>query len=499
MPTSFTHIFLKPRTMAASKGSVAAFPTSSIAEAARSKYSVGNALQAIPIELLGTVPWNRGKLGVSSFHVHRVVASIRADGLSQHRYRDATVVKVPAHALDEFRKFNKDMCDADDKLPPFSPTMKYALLTKNHFVTALKLLACGTVTLDNTSDIIRPNPLDEALTRHLEEGVMCEVLGERLWTSDLDAMLAIIGEDNQNASLDMQTNEMEVLQLLSSELEHHRGAKTDPQERYDLVMAKAQTVFGSQSYTRQDLTRLFNFALRVGHQLCKNMSELHFSLINPAFLRCRPMDFGAVAKLDEVSAHCKVALIVSLYLGAAGDKGPGARQQISGVASVCPSLKKETVDSLKGSPGILKTAEDFLKKVLRHYKVDMNRATVKQLLHARARLYYRAGRMLQSWPESEARLQRELSLAETKYSADLVVARAFEKAPPLLYTLPDVEQTIEVTPSKRKEPAEAEAETQPLLGTPVHLDSEGSVAVTPQVEAEMRGVMVGQPVTFTHE
>lgn len=325
---------------------------------------------------------------------------------------------------------------------------------------------------------------------------MCEVLKEDLWISDFEAMLAIIGEDNQNASLDMGTNEMEVLQLLSSELEQHRVAKTDPQERFDLVIAKARTLFGSQSYSMGDFTRLFNFALRVGHQLCKNMSELHFSLINPALLRCRPAEFGTVAKLDEVSAHCKVALIVALYLGAPAAGDNGARQQVSGVASVCTSLKKETVESLKETPGILKTAEEFLKRVLRHYKVDVNRATVKQLLHSRARLYYRVGRLLQGWPESEIRLQRELSSVESKYASDLLVARAFEKAPGILYAMPPMEQTIEITPTKRKEPVD---ELKPLLATPVHLDSEGSVAVTPQVEAEMRGVMVGSLVTFNHD
>ena len=112
-------------------------PTSSIAERARAKWSTGG-LQFIHLNMLGTIPWNRGRLGVSSFHVHEVVESIRSDGLSRHRYRDATVVRVPAQHLEEFRKFNRDMCDGDDQLPPFSAEMKYVLLTKNHLVHALK-------------------------------------------------------------------------------------------------------------------------------------------------------------------------------------------------------------------------------------------------------------------------------------------------------------------------------------------------------------------------
>ena len=87
-------------------------------------------MQTIPLDLLGTVPWNRGRLGVSSHHAHQVAASIMADGLSRQRYRDATVVRVPDEALLEFRRFNKEMCESDAQLPPFSATMKFAALTK---------------------------------------------------------------------------------------------------------------------------------------------------------------------------------------------------------------------------------------------------------------------------------------------------------------------------------------------------------------------------------
>ena len=82
------------------------------------------------MELLGTAPCNRSGLGVSGFHVHEVVASLKTDGLSRRRYRDATVVKVPAAQLDAFREFNKRMCENDDLLPAFAPDMRYVLLTK---------------------------------------------------------------------------------------------------------------------------------------------------------------------------------------------------------------------------------------------------------------------------------------------------------------------------------------------------------------------------------
>ncbi len=62
--------------------------------------------------------------------MHELVESIRADGLSARRFRDATVVKVPAVHLEAFRAFNRKMCHADDLLPAFSVDMRYALLTR---------------------------------------------------------------------------------------------------------------------------------------------------------------------------------------------------------------------------------------------------------------------------------------------------------------------------------------------------------------------------------
>ena len=143
--------------------------TASVSEQARARYSHGG-IQFIRVELLGTAPCNRSGLGVSGFHVHEVVASLKTDGLSRRRYRDATVVKVPAAQLDAFREFNKRMCENDDLLPAFAPDMRYALLTHNHLVHALKLLASGTHMLHGTREPIKPNPADKQLEQHLAEG-----------------------------------------------------------------------------------------------------------------------------------------------------------------------------------------------------------------------------------------------------------------------------------------------------------------------------------------
>ena len=100
-----------------------------VAENARTKFSSGP-LQNISLKLLGMAPWNRGRLGVSKFHVIDIKNSIDEDGLSRQRYRDVVVIRVPDDQLRVFLKFNEEVLAACPELPPFENTMRYACLTK---------------------------------------------------------------------------------------------------------------------------------------------------------------------------------------------------------------------------------------------------------------------------------------------------------------------------------------------------------------------------------
>jgi hypothetical protein len=144
--------------------------TASAAERARSRWTTGG-VQFVKIELLGTAPFNRSGMGVAGFHVHEVALSIKNEGFSRRRYRDATVVKVPAADLESFREFNRKMLQSDDLLPAFSPTMRYAMLTKNHLAHALKLFEAGNKQYSGTKETIKPNQKDEALMQHLSDGI----------------------------------------------------------------------------------------------------------------------------------------------------------------------------------------------------------------------------------------------------------------------------------------------------------------------------------------
>ena len=100
-----------------------------VAERARTQHSEG-ALQNISLEQLGMAPWNRGRLGVSKFHVMDIKDSITEDGLSRQRYRGVVVIRVPESQLQTFLDFNREVLAACPELPPFSEKMRYACLTK---------------------------------------------------------------------------------------------------------------------------------------------------------------------------------------------------------------------------------------------------------------------------------------------------------------------------------------------------------------------------------
>ena len=187
--------------------------TASVAERARTKYSCGG-ISFIGLEMLGTAPTNRSGLGVSGYHVHTVAASIRDDGFSKHRYRDCTVVRVPEDKLAMFRDFNRRMCASDPLLPAFSPSMCFAMLTKNHLAHALKLYASGTAVLHGTSERLVANPRGRQLETQLKEGLACEVMRSELWSEDPEGMSALVGEDNMDSGSDMAESEVTVLQVV---------------------------------------------------------------------------------------------------------------------------------------------------------------------------------------------------------------------------------------------------------------------------------------------
>ena len=94
----------------------------------------------------------------------------------------------------------------------------------------------------------------------------------------------------------------------------------------------------------------------------------------------------------------QVALLVAENLGAGGlPQGQVVvNSAVASVAQVCAGISKKVLDGI--GKASLATSESFLKEILRHYKTTGQVANRQLLLHARAKLYYRMGRLLQTWP-----------------------------------------------------------------------------------------------------
>ena len=159
------------------------------------------------VKRLGFYHNNRGSQGVLPRHVHEVADSCR-EGVKDHRYLIVMAVKVPAHALASWRLENQKKCQNDSLMPAFSSEMDCALLTKTHFVHAIKLATEGSRTLYNLPN--GPKVAFKNSQHVLEEGVSVQLFSEELW-DDPDAMLALMTEDNKNADICMKENEIQVM------------------------------------------------------------------------------------------------------------------------------------------------------------------------------------------------------------------------------------------------------------------------------------------------
>ena len=93
----------------------------------------------LKLELLGFHPMNRGHMGVDPYHVHEVTHDALTNKVSQYRYHNVDVVKVPSAALDSWRAANRAKADQNSLMPAYSPSMAYACLTNTHFTHAMKL------------------------------------------------------------------------------------------------------------------------------------------------------------------------------------------------------------------------------------------------------------------------------------------------------------------------------------------------------------------------
>ena len=94
----------------------------------------------------------------------------------------------------------------------------------------------------------RSNPADKQLKGVMEDGVVCCVMQEGMYSDDEAGIMAIINDDNANAALDMATNEMEVLSFIANEIAGMSASKKVAED----VLATTKSRFGARAYSDQD-------------------------------------------------------------------------------------------------------------------------------------------------------------------------------------------------------------------------------------------------------
>ena len=127
---------------------------------------------------------------------------------------------------------------------------------------------------------------------------------------------------------------------------------------------------------------------------------------------------------------------------------------------------------MEQSPVARDTAERFLKDVLKHYPIDTASVLTKSLLHCRARLFHRLGRMiLQGWPSSTHNVQAALAKTEEKYALELVECGALSAAsrpqarytPPVMYVTKGTQAAVQASAKGSKAKGTKAAEEEPEI------------------------------------
>lgn len=194
------------------------------------------------------------------------------------------------------------MSHSGEKLPPMEGGRRNAQLTNNDLASALKLSRLGSVQMIGLNDIIRPPPGDAQLRAHLTKGMHCEVLGDYLW-SVTEAIKPIIAEDTLNSGVEMSTNNNGNIGIHAGAVGRCKPVGGAAKYRWHDLCAKAKSRFRVQALKDADLLHLQSFAVRVPRGLNDNLWELDLAHIPASCLRCKPIEFGLIAKVDTSKAY----------------------------------------------------------------------------------------------------------------------------------------------------------------------------------------------------
>ena len=339
---------------------------------ARAEAQVRSVTERVDTKELGFCEFNRGDVGILGPHIHRVAEDIHMDGVKLPRYGSVKAVEVPHEELEHFREYNKRRCEEDDYMPPFHPSMKYMLLAKTHFTHALKLdnrlvtTSSGRVKLD----IGRT----EEGRMIQQRGVVTTIYKSALYY-DVDALKAIMREENLNSRVELQEDEMSAYACVSDMLGQGRnklGLQHDDKEKdaQRIVDAIHQTFRSYCGFPRDHMLVIAKFRLDLPDGIAEAFRHLVFAA-SQGRIRIKVSQWKVISDLPDNYVLMRVALMIMAFKNAHDSMFPP--NSVSSVSikgnqtENAPPFPKNSLDQLKLWPAFLVKVENILRRTFRAY------------------------------------------------------------------------------------------------------------------------------------
>ena len=350
----------------------------------------------IPLDQIGFWPGNRGGFGLSAAHAHEVVWDCVANKVKRQRYHHVDLVEIHPDQRAKIQEANKRK--ADDPLMPQCPSdIKFACMSKTHLVHGLKLAKDGGRTIMNEGNIpIKLQEDDSEGALILSQGPVCAIYDSSL-LEDEAAARALASEDNLNASVAMEEDEMQafgrvsvVFERMVQDSQNGTHAPVTPAQILDHIRQSGTGQFSTEEWVHLISLRS---TLSVAHAQVLQTCQFEACASR---VRVRASDFGLTAKLDPRASWAKVGVILFQYLNNTDLKKKhteNATVTFSGrKVKKAPPLSREAFTLLAQESFYVMGVESYIIKILGQYPGQASGARSDALLSRRGEFLANCGR-----------------------------------------------------------------------------------------------------------